>query len=144
MGSCVSHVKEERPLPVVAPSEPDWSTIKSIIVYGVAKDGTVDGLQWEVIVCINIVMDPERDTRAIVIDLLDRKYYSKTHFTNSLYYQLSTEKNGKNVSCFDTVSSLNNDSLIPTLSFKEVCASYLEDKRMLGTEERLCMYRVTS
>lgn len=143
MGSCVSHAKERYARPLVH-SEPDWSAIKSIIVYGVPKDGTSDGLQWEVIVCINIDTHPvyKSDTRSIVMDLLDTKYYSSTHFTHSLFYQLSSVKSGTNVAYFDTMAYLNSGELLPTTSFEQVCTSYIEDIRLLEIK-KLCMYETS-
>lgn len=138
MGHCVSHVKEETPLPLVH-SEPDWSTINSIVVYGIPKDGTSDGLQWEVIISIDIAPIHRKDTRALVVDIFTAKYYSKTHFTNSLYYQLSTEKSGDNIVYFDTICHLDERKLLPTLSFEQICASYFEDKRLVEIK-KLCMY----
>ena len=144
MGHCVSHVKEERPPPRVH-NEPDWSTIKSIIIYGIAKDGTTDGLQWEVVACIDIEKHQldGGGKRVILLNLLDAKEHGATHFVHSFYYQLSTErikeKSGNNIAYFDTMCYLDNGGLKPTLSFEQVCVSYFEDMR-LREVKKLCMY----
>ena len=134
MGLCLGSDRETSILPVRSHTEPDWTTIVSIVVYGVPKNAdTESGMTWEVIENVRVEFHPvySVDARDVLIEMIDSKKHGKSHFVHSLYYQLSTVVKPSDIVIIDTLAYLSSEQLRPSTSFRRVCESYFEDKRLL-------------
>lgn len=135
MGLCLgrSNEGETSVAPIRSHMEPDWSSIKSIVVYGIPKNVDTDSMEWEVIESVRIESHPVHsgDARVVLTEIINSKRHGKNHFVHSLYYQLLTEMKPSDIVIFDTLAYLSSEQLHPSASFRRICESYFDDKKLL-------------
>lgn len=90
-------------------------------------------MTWEEIENVRVEYHPlhSGDARDILMEMINSKRHGKCHFVHTLYYQLSTVIKPSNIVIVDTLAYLSNEQLRPSTSFRHVCESYFEDKRLL-------------
>lgn len=134
---CMGH-KHQKEAPIAAQytiTEPVWSTIRAIVVFGVAKTHSAES--WQLIEYIPIP-DPV-SARDELLTLLHNAKYDKEYYVHSLYYHLSTDPD-EDIDTHNYVRRcINEQKLFPSQSFKSVCESYFEARRLIETK-RFCMF----
>lgn len=113
--------------------EPEWTSIRSIVVYGIPKSRTIIVLQWEIIECINTETHPVdmNDVREYLFHIMGNRNYDSKYYVSSIHYALYTDNVPDEETRVFTVHNLVHQKLHPTPSFERVCHSYFEAIKLL-------------